>query len=285
MNSGLRKALSGFISQQIELGETEWYIGKTSVDTFKKLIDSDYSAESPVNKASFDNTPVISVKHKDNKKNIHNIKPEDTSMSESEEKICNPETANLDAIGKSQSLDELDGNVCGCLRCRLGFTRTNFVFGTGNLNADIMFVGEAPGADEDLQGKPFVGRAGQLLTKMIEAINFKREDVYIGNVLKCRPPGNRDPKPDEVEACEPILLRQLEIIKPKIICALGRISGQTLLRTQGTLGSLRGKFHDYHGIKLLVTYHPAALLRNPNWKPEAWEDLKLLRREYDNMEL
>jgi DNA polymerase len=202
-----------------------------------------------------------------------------------EVKSCVPESIDEHAMLAADSLEELNRTVCGCLRCGLGRTRTNFVFGTGNPGADIMFIGEAPGAEEDLQGKPFVGRAGQLLTKMIEAMHFSREDVYIGNILKCRPPENRDPKSDEIEVCEPILLRQIDIIKPKIICALGRISGQTLLRTQATLGSLRGKFHDYHGVKLLVTYHPAALLRNPNWKPAAWDDLKLLRREYDGLEL
>lgn len=148
-----------------------------------------------------------------------------------------------------------------------------------------MFIGEAPGADEDAQGVPFVGRAGQLLTRMIEAIKFKRSEVYIGNILKCRPPNNRDPKPEEIEMCEPILLRQIDIIRPKIICALGRISGQTLLRTKATLGALRGKVHDYHGVKFIVTYHPAALLRNPNWKKFAWEDLKMARREFDGLEL
>jgi DNA polymerase len=149
----------------------------------------------------------------------------------------------------------------------------------------MMFIGEAPGADEDLQGRPFVGRAGQLLTKMINAMKLRRDDVYICNILKCRPPGNRDPKPVEIEKCEPILLRQIAIIKPKIICAVGRISGQTLLRTSSPLNALRGKVHDYHGVKFIVMYHPAALLRNPALKPAAWEDLKFLRREYDGMEL
>jgi len=184
-----------------------------------------------------------------------------------------------------ESLNELYDAVCGCQRCSLGVTRNNFVFGEGNPAAGIMFIGEAPGAEEDARGKPFVGRAGQLLTRMIRAMKLSRDDVYIGNILKCRPPGNRDPKPDEIEMCEPILIRQIEIIKPQIICALGRVSGQTLLRTKATLGSLRGRVHDYHGVKCIVTYHPAALLRNPNWKRGTWEDLKLIRREYDGMEL
>lgn len=182
-------------------------------------------------------------------------------------------------------LDELRGVVSGCLRCPLGATRKKFVFGSGNRRAGVMFVGEAPGADEDAQGLPFVGRAGQLLTKMIESIGLRREEVYITNVLKCRPPGNRDPLSGEIEKCEPILLRQIEIIRPKIICALGRISGKTLLRTETSLAALRGRVHDYHGVKLVVTYHPAALLRNPQWKRPTWEDLKFLRREYDGVEV
>ena len=190
-----------------------------------------------------------------------------------------------ETIAAQSSLEELNAAVCGCLRCPLGKTRTKFVFGVGNPSADIMFVGEAPGAEEDRQGIPFVGRAGQLLTKMIEATKLSREEVYIGNILKCRPPQNRDPLPAEIEQCEPILIRQIGIIKPKIICALGRIAAQTLLRTTATLGALRGTTHDYHGVPLIATYHPAALLRNPKFKAAAWEDLKFMRREYDGLEL
>ena len=175
--------------------------------------------------------------------------------------------------------------VCGCKRCPLGETRIKFVFGDGDANAGIMFIGEAPGADEDKQGIPFVGRAGKLLTRMIESLKLTRDEVYIGNILKCRPPGNRDPRPDEIVKCEPIFIKQIELIKPKVIFALGRISGQTLLKTNEPLKAMRGQIHDYHGVKLIVSYHPAALLRNPNWKPAAWEDLKFLRREFDGLEL
>jgi DNA polymerase len=146
-----------------------------------------------------------------------------------------------------------------------------------------MFIGEAPGRDEDQQGKPFVGRAGQLLTKIIEAIQFQREDVFIANILKCRPPDNRDPQPEEAEACLPYLGIQIQLIQPKIICALGRVAAQTLLQTTTPLGKLRGRFHDFHGTKLIVTYHPAALLRNPNFKRPTWEDVQLLRKEYDRL--
>ncbi len=181
------------------------------------------------------------------------------------------------------SLTELNSTICQCQKCSLGATRIKFVFGVGNPNADIVLIGEAPGADEDAQGEPFVGRAGQLLNKILEAIHLKREEVYICNILKCRPPGNRDPLPGEVEQCEPYLWKQLEIIKPKIILCLGRISAQVLLKTTDTLTKLREGVHDYRGIPLLVTYHPAALLRNPNWKRPAWEDVQRLRKMYDEM--
>ncbi len=180
-------------------------------------------------------------------------------------------------------LDDLDRRICECVKCPLGTTRTKFVFGVGNPHADIVVIGEAPGADEDAQGEPFVGRAGQLLNKILEAIHFKREEVYICNILKCRPPNNREPLPEEIELCEPYLWKQLEIIKPVMILCLGRTAGQALLKTNDSLGALRGKFFDYRGIKLMVTYHPAALLRNPNWKKPAWEDVQLFRKQYDEL--
>ena len=164
-----------------------------------------------------------------------------------------------------------------CQKCALGQSRTHFVFGTGNPDADLMFVGEAPGRDEDLQGKPFVGRAGQLLTVMLQAIDLKRENVFIANVLKCRPPNNRDPLPEEIEKCEPYLIKQIELIKPKLIVALGRFASASLLRTKVALATLREDIHDYNGVPLIVTYHPAALLRNPQIKADAWEDLKKIR--------
>ncbi|MBI4547962.1 MAG: uracil-DNA glycosylase [Ignavibacteriae bacterium] len=181
------------------------------------------------------------------------------------------------------SLNELDKNICTCVKCPLGYTRTNFVFGAGNPHADVIFIGEAPGADEDAQGEPFVGKAGQLLNKIIEAIGMKRKDVYICNVLKCRPPNNRDPEPLEMETCTPYLMKQIELIRPKFIICLGRISAQWLLRTNDGLSTLRGKVHDFHGAKLIVTYHPAALLRNPGWKRPTWEDMKMFKQLYDEM--
>ena len=152
------------------------------------------------------------------------------------------------------------------------------MFGAGNPDADLMFVGEAPGADEDVQGVPFVGRAGQLLTKIIEAIGLGREDVYIANVIKCRPPQNRNPEPDEIETCEPFLFRQIEIIKPTVIVTLGKFAAQTLLRSEEPISRLRGRIFDYHGAKLIPTFHPAYLLRNPSSKREVWEDMKLAKK-------
>jgi DNA polymerase len=165
-----------------------------------------------------------------------------------------------------------------CSRCKLHtLGRKQVVFGVGNPNADLMFVGEAPGADEDIQGEPFVGRAGQLLTKIIEAINLRREDVYIANVIKCRPPQNRNPEPDEVEQCEPFLFRQIDVIKPKVIVALGKFAAQSLLKTTEPITRIRGREYRYRDSILMPTYHPAYLLRNPSSKREVWEDMKRVR--------
>ena len=174
--------------------------------------------------------------------------------------------------------DEFGKSISTCQKCNLGQHRNKFVFGVGDSHADLMLVGEAPGKEEDLKGEPFVGRAGKLLDKILSAIKMSRhKNVYICNVLKCRPPQNRDPLPDEVEKCEPYLLHQINLIKPKLIVALGRISGTTLLQVDDTLKSMRGRLHDYHGTPLLVTYHPAALLRNSNLKTYAWEDFQFIR--------
>ncbi|MES2179628.1 MAG: uracil-DNA glycosylase [Gemmatimonadota bacterium] len=180
-----------------------------------------------------------------------------------------------------ESLEAIAAVVAKCTGCPLYATAKNPVPGHGNPNADFMVVGEAPGADEDEQGHPFVGRAGQLLTKILEAINLKREDVFIANVLKHRPPGNRNPMPDEVAACSPYLIRQIELVRPKVILALGTFAAQTLLETKITIGKLRAQEHRYHGVPLVVTYHPAALLRNPAWKRPTWEDVQLARRILD----
>ena len=181
------------------------------------------------------------------------------------------------------SIDELNTQICECQKCALGKSRTNFVFGVGNPNADIVLVGEAPGADEDAQGEPFVGRAGQLLNKILDSVGLKREEVYICNILKCRPPGNRNPLPDEIEKCVPYLKLQIELIKPKLILALGKFAAETLLKIKDPLNKMRGKMYNYNGVKTMVTFHPAALLRNPHWKRPAWDDIQQFRKIYDEL--
>jgi uracil-DNA glycosylase len=161
-----------------------------------------------------------------------------------------------------------------CKRCKLHRGRKTIVFGEGNERATLMLIGEGPGYDEDVQGRPFVGKAGQLLTKILQSINLPREEVYIANIIKCRPPQNRNPEPDEIQSCHPFLMKQIEAIQPKIICALGTFSAQTLLKTETKITALRGKLFDLEGIKVIPTYHPAFLLRNPDKKREVWEDMK-----------
>ncbi len=188
-----------------------------------------------------------------------------------------------EAWGQATTLDELNALICTCTKCPLGFTRTNFVFGVGNPYATLMLIGEAPGADEDAQGEPFVGRAGQLLTRILEAINFKRSDVYICNILKCRPPNNRKPTPEESETCKPYLKKQIALIKPKVILCLGLTAAENLLGTNESMSRLRGRVLQYEGIPVMVTYHPAALLRNPNWKRPTWEDVQAVRKLHDDL--
>ena len=181
----------------------------------------------------------------------------------------------LSASVHKWTLEEIRDDIGDCTRCKLaGLGRRQIVFGVGNPNAELMFVGEGPGADEDIQGIPFVGRAGQLLTKMIEAMGFSRDQVYIANVVKCRPPDNRNPEPDEIASCEPFLFRQIESIKPSVIIALGAFAARTLLRSQDPISRLRGRVFDYHGAQLIPTFHPSFLLRSPGQKKYAWEDLK-----------
>jgi len=182
---------------------------------------------------------------------------------------------------KAVVLAEMAAEVAACEGCKLHSTRNNTVFGAGSADAEVVFVGEAPGRHEDEQGVPFVGRAGKLLTDILKAIGFAREDIYICNILKCRPPKNRDPEKDEVAACEPFLKRQLEILQPKVICCLGRHAAMTLLDTRASLRNLREAVHFYEGIPVLATYHPAALLRNPHWKRDTWDDVRKLRALHD----
>jgi uracil-DNA glycosylase len=182
---------------------------------------------------------------------------------------------------KPAALQLIREDIGECTRCRLHKGRTNLVFGVGNVNADIMFVGEGPGADEDAQGEPFVGRAGQLLNNMISAMGLRREDVYIANVVKCRPPGNRTPEREECDTCIPFLLRQIEVIHPKVIVALGAVAAKNLLAVNDSMANLRGRWYDFKGARLLVTYHPAFLLRDPRQKKEAWKDLQMVMKYLD----
>lgn len=187
----------------------------------------------------------------------------------------------------TDNLDDLNKLICECQKCPLGSARNKFVFGSGSPEADVMCIGEGPGADEDAQGLPFVGRAGKLLTDILKAINFSRDEVYIANVVKCRPPGNRTPLPLEMETCLPYLKKQIEIIKPKIILCLGLTAAQGLLKGKDSLTNMRGKIFDFESggfrTKVMVTYHPAALLRNPNWKHGCWEDVQKFRKLYDEL--
>ena len=199
---------------------------------------------------------------------MHNVKAIDAAVSDTDG-------------NKRATIDTLKEKLTSCNKCKLAKNRTKLVFGEGNIDSKIVFIGEAPGRDEDESGRPFVGRAGKLLTKIIEAIGFQREEVYIMNIVKCRPPENRNPENDEISACEPFMLRQIEIIKPKIICTLGSFASQTLLKTKVPISKLRGQFHDYHGIKLMPTFHPAFLLRDPHKKREVWEDMKIIIQEYE----
>jgi uracil-DNA glycosylase family 4 len=185
--------------------------------------------------------------------------------------------------GTAASLAEFESQIRDCVKCPLGQTRTNFVFGVGNPQATLMLIGEAPGAEEDAQGEPFVGRAGQLLNKILEAIHFKREEVYICNILKCRPPGNRKPAGEEIDLCLPYLKKQIALIRPKLILCLGLTAIENLLQTTESLTALRGRVLTHDGIPVMVTYHPAALLRNPNWKRPAWEDLQAARKLHDEL--
>ena len=180
----------------------------------------------------------------------------------------------------TNKLEEYKREIENCKKCQLGNNRKNFVFGDGNANADIMFVGEAPGATEDETGITFVGKAGKLLDKLLMDINLSRDDIFIANVLKCRPPRNRDPLPDEIATCEPYLHKQISLIKPKVIVALGRMAGKTLIKKELSLGSMRGNIYKYQNVDLYVTYHPAAILRNPNWKESITSDFKMIANKY-----
>ena len=200
-----------------------------------------------------------------------------------EKKEQNPTVQNLTEFDSILTLDEFNNKINTCQLCGLSETRNKFVFGEGNPNADLMLIGEAPGAEEDKSGIPFVGRAGKLLNDILIAIGFKREDVFIANILKCRPPNNRDPLPSEREVCKPYLYKQIDLIKPKVILCLGKVAANVLLNNDESLTKMRANVHEINGIKTMVTYHPAALLRNPNWKRPTWEDVQKVKKIYDEL--
>ena len=202
------------------------------------------------------------------------VRPADATAVATVTETTSPESS---AETGDEGLSNIRRRIGDCTRCKLHEGRTHIVFGVGNPTADLMFVGEAPGRDEDLQGEPFVGRAGQLLTKIIEAIDLRREDVYIANVIKCRPPQNRNPEPDEVRTCQPFLFAQVDAVQPRVIVALGSFAVRTLLESDVSISRVRGKVHPYRGAKLIPTFHPAYLLRSPDKKREVWEDMKKVR--------
>jgi DNA polymerase len=254
-----RDALRQYLEQRKELGERELMLDDLSVDDALRLVMG-AAASRPAKPVSSRGSSV----------------PQDKAVREESAPVQQP------PLPAFESLDAIAAHVASCTRCPLYSTATNPVPGEGNPNADFMCVGEAPGATEDETGRPFVGAAGQLLTKILEAIGLTRDDVFICNVLKHRPPGNRNPRPEEIAACSPYLVRQIELVKPKVILALGTFAAQRLLNSQESLGKLRGRTHEYCGVPLIVTYHPAALLRNPSWKRPTWEDVQLARRILDS---
>ena len=254
-----------------ELGLT--HIGETSPPAAPELKRQEPLASTIIPLPQFTPGPTITMPTKQENPNAISLFGEPSLFGEAAPSL----TETLHAY---ETLEDIRRDLGDCRRCKLASTRTNIVFGEGNPKAELMFVGEGPGADEDATGRPFVGRAGQLLTKMIEAIDLKREDVYIANVVKSRPPGNRAPEADEVKACIPFLFRQIEAIRPKLIVALGNPAMQALLDTKIGITKMRGQLQDYprvSAIKVLPTFHPAYLLRSPDKKREAWEDLKKVR--------
>jgi uracil-DNA glycosylase len=265
--SGAAELLARYLLQRQSLGEDELVLDPAALDSLRRL-RSTGSGENPVDVAESGARPSPPP---------HQPRPESAPRPPRR-----PETsAPLVRIGSLNSLDELRDAAMGCVACGLSATRTTVVFGEGDPNARLVVVGEAPGADEDRTGRPFVGRAGRLLDTLLASIGFPRPTVYICNVLKCRPPGNRNPRPDEVEACSPFLRKQIEFVRPEVILAVGTFPAQTLLGSTDPIGRLRGTLYEYEGVPLVPTYHPAALLRNPGWIRPVWEDLQRLRAVID----
>lgn len=302
-----RERLRAYLEQRRELGESELYLDELSVDEALAAIGAIRRA--PVHAAAplvADHAPVVlpprqvaveeaptqelpvkqpppvatAIRKEPNAKSV--ITPVAKDMALPLPVASNEESVEVKSIQQLRSIAAVNEMVAGCTRCELYQTATNAVPGEGSLSAELMCVGEAPGANEDATGRPFVGAAGKLMDKILAAIDLTREEVYICNVLKHRPPGNRNPLPHEVAACSPYLVKQIQLIKPKVIVAWGTFAAQTLLQTKTPIGKLRGTVHEYLGVPLIVTYHPAALLRNPAWKRPTWEDVQLARRVLDS---
>ncbi len=312
-----RERLRLYLEQRRELGESEFVLDSLPVDEVLRLLGDTPASASRRGAASSrepeaglkprDATPVNTSNWRDTLNSIGAEAPSKRATAKvrppapkpmSSEHAADPAPAPTPGAGiivgspmgellpgplaAARSLDDVARHVASCEACSLFRTAKNHVPGEGNPHAGFVCVGEAPGQTEDELGRPFVGRAGELLTKILEAIQFKREDVFICNVLKHRPPGNRNPAPEEIKACSPYLMRQLELLQPRVIVALGTFAAQTLLQTTQPIGKLRGLVHRFHGVPLIVTYHPAALLRNPAWKRPTWEDVQLARRIFDS---
>jgi uracil-DNA glycosylase len=273
--SDARERLRRYLEQRRELGETELILDSLPVAEVLSLIGARGGGGArPEKPADADWRAVLARSDEPPKGAAPTRQPTPNAA-----KVEGPDDSLIEAL---PSIDAIATTVATCTRCPLHATALNPVPGEGNHSADFMVVGEAPGATEDETGRPFVGAAGQLLTKILAAVNLSRDDVFIANVLKHRPPGNRNPLPTEVAACSPYLLRQIELVRPKVILAVGTFAAQTLLGTKATIGQLRAQVHEFHGVPLVVTYHPAALLRNPNWKRPTWEDVQLARRVLDS---
>jgi DNA polymerase len=284
-----RDRLRAYLEQRRELGETEFVLDSMSVDEVLRTLGV-------IAKGQALSPPTPRERAQSSSGDWRTVLAEQDAAPSAEVPMQSPAADTPGSITVEAANDELFGSdimrlgslasiakaVESCTRCPLYKTAKNGVPGEGDEKARLVCVGEAPGANEDETGRPFVGQAGQLLTKILAAVDLTREEVFITNVVKHRPPGNRNPAPGEIEACSPYLVRQLELIKPKVIVAFGTFAAQTLLNTKTPIGKLRGEVHRYHGIPLVVTYHPAALLRNPSWKRPTWEDVKLARRILDS---
>ncbi|HET7586286.1 MAG TPA: uracil-DNA glycosylase [Gemmatimonadaceae bacterium] len=298
MRGEAERLLRQYLEQRRELGERDLVLDDMPVDEVLRLVGARESAASPPQRSP---APSADASLRQDAARTPDAAPASLPPAPAQRTAPPPDSAPLadaplsgsvvvpqterelfgDAISAADSIARIADLVRECRRCPLYATATNAVPGEGNPDADLMCVGEAPGANEDATGHPFVGQAGQLLTKILAAINLTRDEVFIANVLKHRPPGNRNPRPDEVEACHPYLVRQIELIRPRVIIAFGTFAAQTLLRSKLSIGKLRGAVHRAYGASVIVTYHPAALLRNPAWKRPTWEDVQAARRLLD----